>query len=215
MFNLEAAITEWRQQMLAAGVPAPVPLEELEIHLREEVEAQVKLGRSETEAFAAAAQNIGGAQGMRREFAKIGEPGTSREQKFMGMVLAGAAIVMPAFMAVSVWHSRADMTTGQLLCNLTALGTFAGLIWAGRLGYRRFPVIGSKRTRDVIGGVAAGVLALWWGVFLCVIVPHYDFTMMELLAAFIWAFFTPAGLMLGLVLGLDTAARKQAGFYRS
>jgi len=38
---------------------------------------------------------------------------------------------------------------------------------------------------------------------------------MGFLATFMWAFFTPAGLMLGLVLGLDTAARKQAGFYRS
>jgi len=133
----------------------------------------------------------------------------------MGIVLVVAAILIPVFVAGSVWHKRAEMTTGQLLSNLTALATFAGLIWAGRLGYRWFPVIGSKRTRDVIGGVAVGVVALWWGVFLRVMAPRYDFTMMGFLATFMWAFFTPAGLMLGLVLGLDTAARKQAGFYRS
>ena len=37
MFNLEQAIAEWRQQMLATGIQTPVPLEELEIHLREEI----------------------------------------------------------------------------------------------------------------------------------------------------------------------------------
>ena len=38
MLNLEQKISEWRKQMLAVGIQAPVPLEELEIHLREEIE---------------------------------------------------------------------------------------------------------------------------------------------------------------------------------
>jgi hypothetical protein len=38
MFNLEQAIATWRRQMLAAGLKSPVPLEELESHLREEME---------------------------------------------------------------------------------------------------------------------------------------------------------------------------------
>ena len=38
MFDLEQSITNWRKQMLAAGIKSPVPLEELEIHLREEIE---------------------------------------------------------------------------------------------------------------------------------------------------------------------------------
>ena len=215
MFNLEQSITEWRQRMLAAGIKTPVPLEELESHLREEIEQRIKAGLNEATAFAAAVEGVGVAQGVRAEFAKIEAGGTAREEIFMGIVLVVAAILIPVFVAGSVWHKRAEMTTGQLLSNLTALATFAGLIWAGRLGYRWFPVIGSKRTRDVIGGVAVGVVALWWGVFLRVMAPRYDFTMMGFLATFMWAFFTPAGLMLGLVLGLDTAARKQAGFYRS
>jgi len=37
MFNLEPSIAEWRRQMLAAGVKTPVPLEELESHLRDEL----------------------------------------------------------------------------------------------------------------------------------------------------------------------------------
>jgi hypothetical protein len=37
MFDLEQTISEWRRQMLSAGIKTPVPLEELEIHLREDV----------------------------------------------------------------------------------------------------------------------------------------------------------------------------------
>ncbi len=44
MFNLEQAISEWRRQMLAAGLKTPVPLEELESHLRQDVEQQMQLG---------------------------------------------------------------------------------------------------------------------------------------------------------------------------
>jgi hypothetical protein len=203
MFNLEQAITKWRQQMLAAGIQTPVPLEELESHLRDEIEQRLKAGLSESRAFEVAVRNVGGAQGVRAEFAKIGEPGTAREQ----MALVAAALIIPAGMAGSVWHHRAEMTTGQLMASLSAMATFAGLVWAGRLGYRRFPVIGSKRTREVIGCAAVGVVVLWWGVFLRVIAPRYDYTMMGFLVALLWAFFAPAGVWLGLVFGLERAAR--------
>jgi hypothetical protein len=38
MFNLEEAILEWRRQMLIAGITSPIPLDELEIHLRDDLE---------------------------------------------------------------------------------------------------------------------------------------------------------------------------------
>ena len=64
MFDLEQSINEWRRQMLAAGVKTPVPLEELECHLREDVEQQAKAGLSEAEAFTGAVQKIGEAQAV-------------------------------------------------------------------------------------------------------------------------------------------------------
>ena len=42
MLDLEQSIAEWRRQMLAAGLKTPVPLEELESHLRDEIEQQTK-----------------------------------------------------------------------------------------------------------------------------------------------------------------------------
>ncbi len=59
MFNLEKSIAEWRKQMLATGIKSPVPLEELENHLREEIQQQRKLGLNEHEAFEISVQKIG------------------------------------------------------------------------------------------------------------------------------------------------------------
>jgi len=41
MFDLEEKIAEWRRQMLVAGIKTPAPLDELEGHLREEIELQI------------------------------------------------------------------------------------------------------------------------------------------------------------------------------
>jgi hypothetical protein len=72
MFDLEKSIADWRKQMLAAGIKSPVPLEELEIHLREEIEQQSKSGLSEHEAFEISVQQIGQAGMLKTEFAKAG-----------------------------------------------------------------------------------------------------------------------------------------------
>jgi len=70
MFNLEKSISEWRQEMLAAGIQTPAPLEELESHLREDVKHRVRSGLSEQQAFEAAVQQIGISHVLKTEFAK-------------------------------------------------------------------------------------------------------------------------------------------------
>jgi hypothetical protein len=75
MFNLERAITEWRQQMIAGGVRNPAVLDELEGHLRESVERQVQPGIGVAQAFAAAVSHLGKPGPLREEFSKIGETG--------------------------------------------------------------------------------------------------------------------------------------------
>jgi hypothetical protein len=72
MFNLEEKISEWRQHMLAAGIQSPVPLEELESHLREEIEQRMQSGTDEQEAFAMASAMIGQPEPLKSEFKKTG-----------------------------------------------------------------------------------------------------------------------------------------------
>jgi len=68
MLDLEQAIAAWREQMLAAGIQSPVPLEELESHLREEIERQVEAGRNEPSAFEFAVNKVGQPGSLKNEF---------------------------------------------------------------------------------------------------------------------------------------------------
>jgi len=72
MFDLESAIADWRRQMLAAGITTPVPLEELELHLREEIERQIQTGATEQNAFEMAAKQVGQPTRLKAEFRKAG-----------------------------------------------------------------------------------------------------------------------------------------------
>jgi hypothetical protein len=79
MFNLEQSITEWRQQMLAGGIKTPVPLEELESHLREEFQEEVKSGVSKEQAFEISVKQIGSAAELKNEFKRL------KEEKYNAM----------------------------------------------------------------------------------------------------------------------------------
>jgi hypothetical protein len=72
MFDLETEIAGWRKQMLAAGIRSPVPLDELENHLREEIERQVTSGLNESSAFHEAVQKVGPPDSLQSEFKKLG-----------------------------------------------------------------------------------------------------------------------------------------------
>jgi hypothetical protein len=67
MFDLEQAISEWRRRMAAGGLKADV-LDELESHLRDEADAQVRAGFSVEQAFETAIQRMGQATSLSLEF---------------------------------------------------------------------------------------------------------------------------------------------------
>jgi MFS family permease len=95
MFDLETAITEWRKQILAAGIQSPVPLDELEIHLREEIEQQMKSGLSERRAYEISLQRIGRPEILGGEFKK----NENTVMKKIGILatLIGAVIILRIF----------------------------------------------------------------------------------------------------------------------
>ena len=99
MLNLEQAIADWRQQMLAAGIKTPVPLDELEIHLREDIEWQVKVGLSEQTAFEISIQQMGQPKMLDSEFKKSERTFMKRTLIILlGIfaVLFGPAVFLPA-----------------------------------------------------------------------------------------------------------------------
>jgi hypothetical protein len=99
MFNLERSIADWRKQMLAAGIQTPVPLDELEIHLREEIERQTKSGLNEQRAFEISFQRIGQPKILKKEFNKSERTFMKRTLiALVGIfgVLFGTAFILPA-----------------------------------------------------------------------------------------------------------------------
>ena len=115
MFDLEQSIADWRWQMLRAGIKTPVPLEELEIHLREEIEQQIKSGLNAQQAFAVAVRQIGQAHMLKREFKKVER---TLMKKIMLILLGifgilfGPGIILPALAKhrdLGVWNSEIVM----------------------------------------------------------------------------------------------------------
>jgi hypothetical protein len=80
MFDVDDAIAEWRRKLRASGIESPALLDELESHLRDDVEMQIGGGTTAQEAFAAGVARMGEATLLQDEFAKVGWPIFSRER---------------------------------------------------------------------------------------------------------------------------------------
>jgi hypothetical protein len=90
MFHLDSAITEWRQKMAADGLKDCGLLDELESHLRDDVDRRVQSGLTSESAFREAARQLGRPEILRQEFSKIGETGgTFARWKYFLQTLAG------------------------------------------------------------------------------------------------------------------------------
>jgi hypothetical protein len=94
LFNLEQSIADWRRQMLAVGIKTPVPLEELESHLREDVENQMRSGVDAQPAFENTVRQIGQTGDLRNEFAKANGTVYESMKQFFGS-LAGIPNYQP------------------------------------------------------------------------------------------------------------------------
>jgi hypothetical protein len=117
MFDLEKSIADRRKQMLAAGIKTPVPLEELEIHLREEIERLMKSGLNEQEAFEIAVQQIGKASLLEAEFEK------DNHTKHMTRKFIFTALWMAGFATVTfiVWIFMLDHLASARIVSLPFL----------------------------------------------------------------------------------------------
>jgi len=92
MFNLDEAITEWRRQARAEGIKSPELLDELESHLREDVEQRIQSGVNAEQALEAAIQQIGRAGDLKVEFDKLGIANEARRWKMAGVVYSIFAV---------------------------------------------------------------------------------------------------------------------------
>src|SRR4051812_10008843 len=149
MFNLDEAITDWRRQMAAGGIKSAGGLDEMEGHLREDVERQMKLGLNEVEAFRTAVQRIGPVQAVRNEFKKVEAAREGRRWRAFEIAFLAAVLLNPLLVGGLAFFvkdgSFSEMTSGQQVSSLAAAAIFSLLAWAMRLSWGRFPVIRTNR----------------------------------------------------------------------
>ena len=72
MFDLDGAISEWRQQMAVSGIKSSNVLDELEGHLRADIGTLVSAGMPEAQAFRLALSHLGDVRTVGYEFKKLG-----------------------------------------------------------------------------------------------------------------------------------------------
>jgi hypothetical protein len=68
MFDLESSISHWRYQVQCAGIQSSERLDELESHLREEIDHRIKSGLNHEDAFIFAVKKMGRPSSLSAEF---------------------------------------------------------------------------------------------------------------------------------------------------
>jgi len=208
MFDLKQSIADWRGQMLAAGIKAPVPLEELESHLHEEIGRLVKSGLDEQRAFSTAVQKIGPVQAIRNEFEKVEETQQGCHWRMFEILFLASALLYPFLLGGAAFFLKnggfSEMTSSQRMASLAAGATFTLLACGIRILSGRFPVVQTTRIRDVI---FVPVL-LWLVAFAYIIMPRCDFTMSQRGVASLWGF-APFGILVGWLWAMAAAGRKK------
>jgi hypothetical protein len=219
MFDLEKSIAEWRKQMLAAGIKTPVPLEELEIHLREDIERQMKSGMDAQQAFEMTALQIGQAKELKYEFAKDSRLASFLEIELIkkewdlkwGTVLHAVIFtgIFVAFVGMVLFKKAgfSEATPVERISSLAAAFVSYLFLNSGLWGYRFFPVISSNRVRLAIYVCGTVLVSFWLMIFLA----RVNVSVHQFLTEFSWAFFVPLGAFSGLILGLERAVQRKVG----
>jgi len=205
MFNLDQAIIEWRRQMSAGGIKKVSVLDELESHVREEVERQMRSGMDAEKAFRFALQKIGPASALKYEFKK--STAAAVLEKLM-------IVVALLFVALGVFLSSAAITMCYLTPAERAIGAAAmTLVIATACGWPRLvpllPLIQNKRKRQMI---EVACLAAGFGIctlFIQLLVHHFENPATGGIVPAIGFFgLLPIALGFGIACGLERAARE-------
>src|SRR5436853_3254179 len=153
MFDLNQSIAAWRRQMIAGGIKSPEVLDELESHLRDDVEEQTRSGVSAERAFEIAVARVDRSAVLKTEFTKLDASRARRRWLRILSVGSGALMLASSALTYRVFAPRmGEEVLGMTLISLLAL-YMAGLPYSWRI----LSGGGSARTRKALK------LAAWFG----------------------------------------------------
>ncbi len=200
--------------MLAVGIKTPTPLDELEIHLREEIEQQVKTGINETDAFNSSVKKIGRASALKLEFKKVF---VSMETRFVK--LAGMACGLTAgFFSLWILYNLLFLHQVSNASRILGFMAVASTILSWRYGRALLPAIGNRHAGKVIAAACCltGVSVV---LLFIKIIPHFfdvpagsEIPASQLLVLFLWAW-TAMAVLGAIAYGIEDAAHKNKAHY--
>jgi hypothetical protein len=201
MFNLDQAMTEWRRQMSAGGIKAPSVLDELESHVREDVERQMRSGTNVENAFEAAVRKIGPASALKNEFKKSTAAAVAEK------LMIAVAVLFVAFgiFLSSVTVVFCYLTPGERFVGLTAMS----LTIVTACGWPKLvpllPLIRNQRKRQAI---EVACLAAGFGIctlFIQLLVHRFENPTAGIVPAIGFFGLFPIAVGFGIAAGLERA----------
>lgn len=188
--------------MAAGGIKEAAVLDELESHLREEIERQMRAGASEERSFAIAAQKIGPANTLKTEFLKNGFA------SLLEKLMIAIAVLFAAFgiFLTSVTLIFCYSGWGERLVGFAALAIILLAIFGWSRIIPHLPVIPEKRKRLAIE------LGCFFGGFgICTLymqlIVHLESSDSMLPVVAFWGLI-PIATGLGLANAIEQAARR-------
>lgn len=171
MFELSRSIDEWRRGFANEGGLDREELDELQTHLIEAYESQVRNGVTGEEAFRSAAQQIGDPKSVSREYAKV--PLVTSQKLWRAFlvapIVAPVLLAVDTFVAALLWSLAVEPLTAMGFLGLPLLVLTLGLpvsYFVARMFF--MPLVFCLRERGWLhGGTIHGVaFLLAVGVFL-------------------------------------------------
>ena len=171
MFDLSRAIALWRLECLRAGITSPEVLDELESHLREELEQQSTSGTISQHSFDVAVQNLGKPRALRNEFKKINRRPTAVERLMIGICVILVALIIllsgvTLLLGYAQWPERLVAATAIASVLIVALG------WKRLVSF--LPVISHSGARWAAGLACIASGFILSSSFCNYILPHFE-----------------------------------------
>jgi hypothetical protein len=164
MRDLNAQIAAWRSRMAAEGLKSPAVLDELESHLREEIDRQTRSGADQSDAFEMAAKKIGGSELLKSEFAKIERFREIPVGRVVGAACCAAAALYSMVLAPALVTVR-ELDLGQRFLGLSSLFLTLLCFASLRFGHRYLPVIRNRGARIISVSACAAAGFFWLFIF--------------------------------------------------
>ena len=169
MRDLDQLIAAWRHELSAGGIKSPQALDELESHLREDVQRQVKAGATTEQAFASAVRRLGPVDALNAEFRKASGKWLERLMIIVCAILIAFIVWMSGFTFVQMQLGPAE----QFIAYAAVISSlFIACAW--RYAVPFLPVISSRAKRMMVGGACIAMGIVITNLCSNYVLPHFD-----------------------------------------